>query len=145
MADIIREQIGDNPVLVTLLILILFGYFCYREYPELMRRIKGKAVSDLTNDTIVARLDVIEKKVDDLTSKSARDYVRLNNIEESLRQHDVGMSESLRERQLLMTGILACLKGLKEQGCNGPVSEAIMSIEAYLIEESHRGKEQEWK
>ena len=36
---------------------------------------------------------------------------------------------SIREEQALLTyGILACLKGLKEQGCNGPVTEAIRKI-----------------
>lgn len=138
MADLIKEQIGDNPVLVTLLILILFAYFCYKEYPELKRRLKGQASSELDREAIVARLDAIERKVDDLTSKSGRDYIRLNAIEECLRQHDAGLTESLRERQLLMSGMLACLKGLKEKGCDGPVTEAINSIEAYLIEESHR-------
>ena len=34
--------------------------------------------------------------------------------------------EKMKAEQCLLTyGILACLKGLKEQGCNGPVTEAI--------------------
>ena len=138
MASLIKEQIGDNPVLVTLLILILFAYFCYREYPELKRRLKGQAKSELDAESIVERLDAIEQKVDNLVEKTGRDYIRLNTIEANLRQHEFSLTESLRERQLLMTGILACLKGLKEKGCNGPVTEAIRSIEDYLIEQSHK-------
>ena len=38
---------------------------------------------------------------------------------------------------LLTYGVLACLKGLKEQGCNGPVSEAINKIEKYLNKKAH--------
>ena len=38
------------------------------------------------------------------------------------------------EQALLTMGVLACLKGLKEQGCNGPVTEAINKIEAHLLE-----------
>ncbi len=30
-----------------------------------------------------------------------------------------------REQTLICYGLLACLKGLKEQGCNGPVTEAM--------------------
>ena len=41
------------------------------------------------------------------------------------------------EQQLLTYGVLACLKGLKEQGCNGPVTEAINKIEAHLNEAAH--------
>lgn len=42
------------------------------------------------------------------------------------------------EQQILTYGILACLKGLKEQGCNGPVTEAINKIEKHLNENAHR-------
>ena len=40
------------------------------------------------------------------------------------------------EQQLLTTGILACLKGLQEQGCDGSVS-AITQIEAHLNQKAH--------
>ena len=42
------------------------------------------------------------------------------------------------EQKILTTGVLACLKGLKEQGCDGPVTEAISSIEDHLNKEAHR-------
>lgn len=42
------------------------------------------------------------------------------------------------EQKILTTGVLACLKGLKEQGCDGPVTEAIFSIENHLNKEAHR-------
>ena len=44
----------------------------------------------------------------------------------------------INEEQTLLTyGVLACLKGLKEQGCNGSVSEAINKIEKYLNKKAH--------
>lgn len=46
--------------------------------------------------------------------------------------------KSMQEEQCLLTyGLLACLKGLKEQGCNGPVAEAINKIEKHLNEAAH--------
>lgn len=46
---------------------------------------------------------------------------------------------SIQDEQALLTmGVLACLKGLKEQGCNGPVTEAINKIEAHLLEQAHK-------
>lgn len=42
------------------------------------------------------------------------------------------------EQKILTTGVLACLKGLKEQGCDGPVTEAILSIENHLNKEAHK-------
>ena len=45
---------------------------------------------------------------------------------------------ALKEEQGLLTyGVLACLKGLKEQGCNGPVTEAIARIEKHLNQKAH--------
>lgn len=53
------------------------------------------------------------------------------------KRHDDDM-RSLKEEQTLLTyGILACLKGLSEQGCNGPVTEAIQKIEKHLNKKAH--------
>ena len=41
------------------------------------------------------------------------------------------------EQQLLTTGILACLKGLREQGCDGAVDDAILQIEEHLNKKAH--------
>ena len=70
-------------------------------------------------------------------------------LKELREKHDKEMSElkesvneqitAIKEEQTLLTyGILACLKGLKEQGCNGPVTEAINMIEKHLNVEAHK-------
>lgn len=56
-----------------------------------------------------------------------------------LRQHHEEDMQAIREEQtLLMYGVLACLKGLKEQGCNGTVTETIDRIEKYLNQKAHK-------
>lgn len=46
--------------------------------------------------------------------------------------------ENVKAEQCLLTyGILACLKGLQEQGCNGPVTEAISKIEKHINKQAH--------
>lgn len=52
--------------------------------------------------------------------------------------HDEDVTSIKEEETLLMYGILACLKGLSEQGCNGPVTEAIDKIEKYLNQKAHK-------
>lgn len=48
----------------------------------------------------------------------------------------------MKEEQCLLTyGLLACLKGLKEQGCNGPVTEAIDKIEKHINKAAHEQEE----
>lgn len=72
----------------------------------------------------------------------ARDWVKKQDgqdkrIEDLKENHDKDISAIMDEQQLLTYGILACLKGLKEQGCNGPVTEAITKIEKHLNEKAH--------
>ena len=46
--------------------------------------------------------------------------------------------KAIKEEQTLLTyGVLACLKGLKEQGCNGPVTEAVDKIEKHINKKAH--------
>ena len=42
------------------------------------------------------------------------------------------------EQSILTQGVLACLKGLKEQGCDGPVTIAIEKIETYINQQAHK-------
>ena len=42
------------------------------------------------------------------------------------------------EQTVLVHGVLACLKGLSEQGCNGPVTEAINQIEKHINKLAHK-------
>ena len=42
------------------------------------------------------------------------------------------------EQSILTQGVLACLKGLKEQGCDGPVTIAIEKIETYTNQQAHK-------
>lgn len=47
--------------------------------------------------------------------------------------------KAIKEEQTILTqGILACLMGLKEQGCNGPVTEAIEQIENHINKQAHK-------
>lgn len=47
--------------------------------------------------------------------------------------------KAIKEEQSILTkGVLACLKGLKEQGCDGPVTEAIKNIEDHINKQAHK-------
>ena len=47
--------------------------------------------------------------------------------------------KAIKEEQSVLTkGVLACLKGLKEQGCNGPVTDAIQDIVSHLNKQAHK-------
>ena len=47
------------------------------------------------------------------------------------------LAATRRELTVLCYGVLACLKGLQEQGCNGPVTEARNRLEKHLNQAAH--------
>lgn len=53
------------------------------------------------------------------------------------REQDEELRAIRKENTLLTYGVLACLKGLEEQGCDGPVHEAIDRIEKDLNLRAH--------
>lgn len=69
-------------------------------------------------------LERIEKKFDD----------EIKALKEELEKSHAGFQE---EQTIIVYGLLACLKGLKEQGCNGPVTEAIGKLEKHINKKAH--------
>lgn len=53
-------------------------------------------------------------------------------------KQDDDIASIKKEQSILTKGVLACLKGLKEQGCDGPVTIAIAEIENHLNKEAHK-------
>ena len=51
--------------------------------------------------------------------------------------HEEDIKKINDEQCLITYGLLACLKGLKEKGCNGPVTEAINKMEKHLNQQAH--------
>ena len=57
---------------------------------------------------------------------------------EELRKREKEDIKNMEDELCLLTyAILACLKGLKEQGCNGPVREAIGKVEKHINQKAH--------
>ena len=57
---------------------------------------------------------------------------------EKQNQQDKDIKGIKAEQAILCRGILACLKGLHEQGCNDSVTEAINEMEQHLNQEAHK-------
>lgn len=76
----------------------------------------------------------IKKIVLDKIAKNEKDIEKLQQRVDAI---ETEIKEGKEERLILLKGQLACLKGLKEQGCNGPVTQGIKDIEEYLINKSH--------
>lgn len=60
------------------------------------------------------------------------------DIKKLKKHHEEDIASIKEEQALMIEGILACLKGLSEQGCNGPVTKAIEKYETYLNQKAHK-------
>lgn len=83
---------------------------------------------------VIALVTYFSKVVRWVDKQSKQD----EEIKQLKQHHEEDMVAIKQEQTLLVYGILACLKGLKEQGCNGPVTEAIQRYEKYLNEKAHK-------
>ena len=78
--------------------------------------------------------DKQDKQTTDIEALKAQHNADVKAIKDEL----AADMRSINEEQTLLTyGILACLKGLSEQGCDGPVTEAINKIDKYLNKKAH--------
>ena len=58
-------------------------------------------------------------------------------IKELRDKHETDNTAIQEEQTLVIYGLLACLKGLNEQGCDGAVTEAIGKIEKHINQKAH--------
>lgn len=98
---------------------------------------------------ITARHDREQKwdaTAEDIRKERADDMEQFNKrlTEISERQEEISIDfeakvQELKAEQLIIVECLrAVLDGLHQQGCNGKVSEAINTLDDYLIERAHR-------
>lgn len=59
---------------------------------------------------------------------------KIETIQEEVR---IEIKKIQEEQCLLVYSILACLKGLQQQGCNGDVTRAISEIEKHINKQAH--------
>lgn len=86
----------------------------------------------ITADTLITLASLLAA----LTSLGGVIVWWIKFIERDKRQ-DQELKAIRKEQTLICYGLLACLKGLKEQGCNGPVTEAMSKMEKYLNQAAH--------
>lgn len=97
---------------------------------------KGNSPMYISASTIITASSLLAAVVAIFSAIFAvyRWYLRQNKQDEEIKH--------MKSEQCLLTyGILACLKGLKEQGCNGPVTEAIDKIEKHINKQAHDQEE----
>jgi hypothetical protein len=60
------------------------------------------------------------------------------NLKNEIAEIKTELASQKAEMRILYNGVLACLKGLHEQGANGPVTATIEEMERYLNDAAHK-------
>ena len=89
---------------------------------------------ELTWQTVVTAAAVIAA-----VGALAASFAKVVRWTDRQKAQDAEIGEIKSEQTLIVFGLLACLKGLKEQGCDGPVTDAIDKIEKHLNVKAHGG------
>ena len=64
--------------------------------------------------------------------------IRIETLEQRTDEIEKGVKLDRQENELLMEGILACLDGLEQQGCNHTVPLTKEKISKYINERAHK-------
>ena len=64
-------------------------------------------------------------------------YNKVYDLVRQQKDQDNDIKAIKKEQTLIVYGLLACLKGLSEQGCDGPVTDAVSKLEKHLNQAAH--------
>lgn len=92
----------------------------------------------ITAAAVLGALGAIATAIAKLVRWVDRQKKQDEDIKALKKHHEDDMEGFKEEQTLLVYGVLACLKGLREQGCNGPVTEAINKLEKYINQKAHK-------
>ena len=129
------EQTISLQTLIECAVIIGAAWGFYKIIMEIIKAIttrhdKEQAWTKATEDLEKTRKDITEKydsRLDELEN-----LINDNHTDTEARMQDIKASV-----MLLTSSVLAILDGLKQQGCNGKVTEAKDSLEKYLMDKAY--------
>lgn len=136
--DQILENASPSDLLVWLICAWIVVQAAAKYYPVVRGWFKKDFQAETAAQTVGQRLASLEKDMKEVKTKLNRDFDRMNEITERLEESTQDIKDSKEERQLMLSGLLAALKGLQELGTNGPTKSAQSDIEQYLNRQAHK-------
>lgn len=137
----LAELVTAQQITTGLVILLLVGYFVYKEWPGFHDRmtsgtLKAHKVKE-TAETLAHRISGVERELQQVNEKLDSDYRRLDELEKWRKRTQSIVEESAEERELMIRGILGCIDGLQQLGANGDTSQAKKALNDYLYKKAH--------
>ena len=128
-----KGYITPEDVITWLVLMFLFMIAIGKIWPA----IRSKVRKDETIESVPTQIRKVNARVDKVEEKLDRDYESINEIKKELRRQGKENEDSLEERQLLMSSMLAVLDGLQQLGTNGKTKEAQDDLQTYINRKAH--------
>ena len=142
MMNLIQGQIDGGQFITVVLILVIVGYFLYKEAPEFHKRMIAKYQRDMSNvqtdKDLERRITATEKRLDEHQVMLSRDYRELNALKDSVELNRRINAQTLEEMEVLMKTNLVLLDSLEELGASKDTTKhARKDINDYLNKIAH--------
>ena len=132
-----KGYITPEEIITWLVLMALFMLACGKVWPV----IRSKVLKEARVDGLPTQIKKINARVDKVEEKLDRDYESINEIKRELRRQGRENVDSLEERQLLMSSMLAVLEGLQQLGVNGVTKDAQKDLQDYINRKAHKSNE----
>lgn len=124
----------DDLTRIAVVLMAIWAF--YKVVVEIIKAITARHDREQAWD---ATANNLRKEQKDNMSQFNKQLEDILNQQDEIRTDFEAKVQELKAEQLIIVECLrAVLDGLHQQGCNGKVSEAINSLDDYLIERAHR-------
>ena len=124
----------DDLIKIAVVIMGIWG-FC-KVVTEIIKAITARHDREQKWDATAE--DIRKERQDDMEQYNKKLSDILNQQEEIRTDFEAKVQEVKAEQFVIVECLRAVLDGLHQQGCNGKVSEAIETVDDYLLARAHR-------
>lgn len=124
----------DDLVKIAVVLMALWGF--YKVIMEIVKAITARHDREQKWDATAKNLR--KERQDDMCHYNEQLTDIRNQQDEMRTDFEAKIQEVKAEQYVIVECLRAVLDGLHQQGCNGKVSEAIETLDDYMLERAHR-------
>lgn len=122
--------------LIKIAVVIMAMWAFYKVLTEIIKAITARHDREQRWDDTAN--DLRKEREEDVCQYN-KQLTEIRNQQDEIRTDFEGKVQEIKAEQFIIVECLrAVLDGLHQQGCNGKVSEAISTLDSYLIERAHK-------
>ncbi len=117
--------------------LVLFLMLLWKYVPEIRNRLNSWRKKENAEESVASATQQNTEQIKNLKKQAFTNEARIDSLESFIVSEKEYRTKQAAEQKLIINALFAIIKGLEEQGCDGPVHEAHEEIERFLIDQAH--------